>query len=124
MQANGIKQKKERRVYPRLQSYFPFAYRVLDEQKSIESQQERREKAECAMAFDLSPGGMSFVKSGSLKAGKIAQLYFKFPNRHELLKAFTKVAWNDGTFGGLKFILITEEDRNRIKSYLEKITSA
>ena len=115
------KQGREKRVYPRFSTEISVKFRVLNEQNEIESFLERREKEKSAKTRDVSMGGMYIETGYPLKKDYIVQLDILVPGQGWILKAFAQVVWPGGTGGGLKFLMMPEEDKKRLKSFLDKL---
>jgi hypothetical protein len=114
------KHSKEKRLQPRYPAEIHVRYRVLNEQRGIETLAERRRKEKQALTKDISLDGCYVLTGDSLKPGGIIQLETEIPCRKGKWKAFAEVIWTNESGSGLKFVLMSEEDRNCLKTYLEK----
>jgi hypothetical protein len=114
---------KEKRLHPRFSAEIPVKYWVLEEQKAIESFLEHLEKTKSAKTKDVSLGGMYISTGHTLKKGSILQLEIMIPCHKEKLKTYAEVVWTNEFGGGLKFFMLSDDDRKCLKSYLEKYFS-
>jgi c-di-GMP-binding flagellar brake protein YcgR len=113
---------KEKRVYPRLSATLPVHYRVLEDQKAIESLQERRQKEMRAISKDVSLGGMFLVTEKPLTVGHMLLLHILVPGHLVKLSAYAEVVWSNNNGSGLKFLAMNDEALGIFQSYLDSIS--
>jgi TonB family protein len=72
------------------------------------------------IVMNLSEGGMSFQGIGAVRKGQVIRLSFKLPGTSSPVEAYGEVVWSNdsGKGGGLRFIDMSEEARQRIKEWL------
>ncbi len=110
----------ERRQFPRVQKAIPIRFRVIDDQKEIESLLDRKKRDQKAETIDLSEGGVYITAMDRLKIGCILRLDIQLAESPIPLSAFAEVVWSNETGAGLRFLAMKEEDAEKLKSYIEK----
>ena len=108
----------EKRVHPRVSIKIPVKYRVIEDQKELETVFERKKKEQTTRTMDVSLGGLYIVADQMLNIGSILRLDISLPNRPSLISAFAEVVWSNETGGGLHFLAMKEEDVESLKTYL------
>ncbi len=111
---------KEKRILERYALEIPVKFRVLNEEKEIESFMERRAKEKSGKTKDVSLGGLCLVTDHKIEKGNIIQLDLMVPCREGTLKTYAETKWASGTGAGLKFLAMPENDRECLKCYLDK----
>jgi len=114
----------EKRIHPRVSVKIPVKYRVIEDQKEIESIFERRKKEQNTETVDVSLGGMYVVTEQIIQVGSILRLDISLPNKSGVISAFAEVVWANETGGGLHFLAMKEEDMESLKNYLSKSVSS
>ncbi|HVZ81260.1 MAG TPA: PilZ domain-containing protein [bacterium] len=112
----------EKRVHPRVSVKIPVKFRVIEDQKEIETVFERRKKEQTTQTMDVSLGGLYIVADQLLNVGSILRLDISVPEKSRLVSAFAEVVWSNETGGGLHFLAMKEEDVEFLKGYLAKST--
>ena len=110
----------ERRVHPRISVKIPVKYRVIEDQKELETVFERKKKEQTTRTMDVSLGGLYLVAEQMLGVGSILRLDISLPEKSSLISAFAEVVWSNETGGGLHFLAMKEEDVESLKTYLTK----
>jgi len=110
----------EKRIHPRVSVKIPVKYRLIEDQKELDSVFERRKREQTSNTMDVSLGGLYIVAEQVLKVGSILRLDISVPNRPSLISAFAEVVWANETGGGLHFLAMREEDVESLKAYLTK----
>jgi c-di-GMP-binding flagellar brake protein YcgR len=110
----------ERRNYPRIQVKVPIKYRVLDDQKEIQSLLERKEKEISTQTIDLSIGGLYIASEEKLLIGSILRLEMAFSENQKSLSAFAEVVWTNSSGGGVHFLAVQEENVEFLRTYISK----
>ena len=123
MPKGKIKLSKEKRFLTRFALEIPVKYRVLNEQKEIESFSERQNKEKSGKTKDVSLGGLCLVTDHGMKKGNIIQLDLMIPCREGTLKNFAKVVWVNEFGAGLKFLAMPDDERVCLKCYLDRYFS-
>jgi len=113
----------ERRRYPRVTVEIPVKYRLIDDQKELESVFERKKRDTHSRSLDVSLGGIYITADQNMKIGSILRLEITVPEPQKLISAFAEVVWSNDTGGGLHFLAMKEEDSEALKSYIEKISA-
>ncbi len=114
------KPSQEKRLHPRFSIEIPVEFRVLDDQKEIDSFLEWMEKEKKGKTQDVSLGGMQIVASHPLKKGAILQIDLIIPPHKEKLVTYAEVIWPGEYGGGLKFLMMADDVKKNLKSFLEK----
>ena len=110
----------EKRIHPRVSVKIPVKFRVIEDQKEIETVFERRKKEQTTQTMDVSLGGLYIVADQLLNIGSILRLDISIPEKNGLVSAFAEVVWSNETGGGLHFLAMKEEDVEFLKGYLTK----
>lgn len=110
----------ERRRFPRVTVEIPVKYRLIDDQKELESVFDRKKKDTHSRSIDLSLGGIYVSTETPLKLGSILRIEIAVPQPITLISAFAEVVWSNDTGGGLHFLAMKDEDSDILKNYLEK----
>jgi c-di-GMP-binding flagellar brake protein YcgR len=110
----------EKRIHPRVSIKIPVKYRLIEDQKELDSVFERRKREQSSSTMDVSLGGLYIVAEQILKVGCILRLDISVPNRPSLISAFAEVVWSNETGGGLHFLAMREDDVESLKAYLTK----
>jgi c-di-GMP-binding flagellar brake protein YcgR len=108
----------EKRVHPRVSVKIPVKYRVIEDQKELETVFERKKKEQTTKTVDVSLGGLYIVAEQILNIGSILRLDITLPERPSLISAFAEVVWSNETGGGLHFLAMKEDDAEFLKNYL------
>jgi hypothetical protein len=114
----------EKRVHPRVSVKIPVKFRVIEDQKEIETVFERRKKEQTTQTMDVSLGGLYIVADQLLNVGSILRLDISIPEKNGLVSAFAEVVWSNETGGGLHFLAMKEEDVEFLKGYLTKASDS
>jgi c-di-GMP-binding flagellar brake protein YcgR len=112
----------EKRIHPRVSVKIPVKYRVIEDQKELETVFERKKREQTTRTMDVSLGGLYIVAEQILNIGSILRLDISIPERSSLISAFAEVVWANETGGGLHFLAMKEDDADSLKSYLVKIS--
>ncbi len=120
MPKGKLKLSKEKRLLPRFALEIPVKFRVMNEQKVIESFSERQEKEKSGKTKDVSLGGLYLVTDHEMKKGNIIQLDLMIPCRMGTLKTFANVAWNNELGAGLKLLAMPHDEKECLKCYMDK----
>lgn len=113
----------EKRVHPRVSVKIPVKYRVIEDQKEIETVFERKKREQTTRTMDVSLGGLYIVADQLLNIGSILRLDISLPEKTSLVSAFAEVVWANETGGGLHFLAMKEDDAESLKSYLLNVSS-
>ena len=108
----------EKRVHPRISVKIPVKYRIIEDQKELESVFERKKKEMTTRTVDVSLGGLYIVADQTLNIGSILRLDITVPGKNSLVSAFAEVVWSNETGGGLHFLAMKEEDVEFMRTYL------
>jgi c-di-GMP-binding flagellar brake protein YcgR len=112
----------EKRIHPRVSAKIPVKYRVIEDQKEIETVFERRKKEQSTRTMDVSLGGLYIVAEQALNVGSILRLDISIPTHSNLISAFAEVIWANETGGGLHFLAMKEDDVESLKAYLQQVS--
>jgi c-di-GMP-binding flagellar brake protein YcgR len=112
----------EKRIHPRVSVKIPVKYRVIEDQKEIDSVFERRKKEQTTKTMDVSLGGLYIVADTVLNIGSILRLDISIPAKAAIISAFAEVVWANETGGGLHFLAMKEEDVDALKNYLGSVS--
>ncbi len=110
----------EKRIHPRVSVKIPVKYRVIEDQKELETVFERKKKEQTTRTMDVSLGGLYIVADQILNVGSILRLDISLPEKSALISAFAEVVWANETGGGLHFLAMKEDDVEFLKNYLIK----
>ena len=110
----------EKRVHPRVSVKIPVKFRVIEDQKELETVFERRKKEQTTRTMDMSLGGLYIVADAVLNIGSILRLDISMPEKSTLISAFAEVVWSNETGAGLHFLAMKEDDVENLKNYLSK----
>lgn len=108
----------EKRIHPRVSVKIPVKYRVIEDQKELETVFERKKKEQTTKTMDVSLGGLYIVADQLLNIGSILRLDISLPEKSSLISAFAEVVWANETGGGLHFLAMKEDDVEFLKNYL------
>ncbi len=114
----------EKRIHPRVSVKIPVKYRVIEDQKELETVFERKKKEQTTRTMDVSLGGLYIVADQILNVGSILRLDVSLPEKSALISAFAEVVWANETGGGLHFLAMKEDDVEFLKNYLTKNSDA
>jgi len=112
----------EKRAHPRISAKIHVKYRLIEDQKEIDSVFELRKREQTSQSMDLSLGGLYLVSEQLLNVGSILRLDLSLPGQSDPLSAFAEVVWANPTGGGLRFLAMKEKDREALKAYLNRLT--
>ena len=110
----------EKRIHPRVSVKIPLKYRVIEDQKELETVFERKKKEQTTRTMDVSLGGLYIVADQILNVGSILRLDISLPEKSVFISAFAEVVWANETGGGLHFLAMKEDDVEFLKNYLIK----
>ncbi len=110
----------EKRIHPRISIKIPVKYRIIEDQKELETVFERKKKEQTTKTMDVSLGGLYIVAEQILNVGSILRLDISLPEKSTLISAFAEVVWANETGGGLHFLAMKEDDVEFLKNYLVK----
>ena len=114
----------EKRIHPRVSAKIPVKYRIIEDQKEIETVFERRKKEQSTRTMDVSLGGLYIVAEQALNIGSILRLDISIPTHSGLVSAFAEVIWANETGGGLHFLAMKEDDVESLKAYLQQVSDS
>jgi len=113
----------EKRTNPRLSIKIPVKYRLVDNQMEMKNVQEWQKSQQNAYTLDLSLGGLQIVVDQPLKVGSIHQFDIFLLDKTDCVCPYAEVVWSNEKSSGLKFLMMTGEDQEHLRNFLEK-TSA
>lgn len=113
----------EKRVHPRVSVKIPVKYRIIEDQKELETVFERKKKEQTTRTMDVSLGGLYIVAEQVLNIGSILRLDISLPVKTSIISAFAEVVWANETGGGLHFLAMKEDDVETLKVYLTQASS-
>lgn len=108
----------EKRAQSRLPVKLPIQYRLLDNPEQVE-----KYRGKVALGKDLSQDGL-FLKISpdkSLQTGEVIRLDITLPEIAKHLFAFAEVMWVNRLGAGVRLMLMPDEDRQYLNSYLDQI---
>jgi hypothetical protein len=114
----------EKRVFPRFAIKIPIKYRVIEDQTEIKSILERGKKDQRAETADVSLSGLYVVAEQALIVKSLLRVDMSLNGDGSSITAFAEVVWANETGGGLRFLTMKDEDSEKLKPYLEKISSS
>ena len=112
----------EKRVYPRVTLKIPLKYRVIEDQKEIESVHDHKINDKTSHTFNVSLGGFYLVVDHVLDVGSILRMDINLPEISHEISAYAEVVWSNDTGAGLHFEAVKEEDLDDLKHYLSQKT--
>jgi len=80
---------------------------------------EVHDKSIVAKAGDISEGGIKLELGDTNSPTDILKINFKV-QKFKTVDAYAKLAWKSGNSYGLQFIVLDEDSRGQIKSYIDK----
>ena len=106
---------QEQRIHTRVPVKLPVQYRLLDNPKEME-----KFRGKVALAKDLSLEGMyiKIARDRDVKIGEIFRLDISLTQTICHLFAFGEVVWMNELGVGLHLMLMPEEDKEFLKTYL------
>ena len=113
----------EKRIHPRVSVKIPVKYRIIEDQKELETVFERKKREQTTRTMDVSLGGLYIVADQVLNIGSILRLDISIPEKSSLISAFAEVVWANETGGGLHFLAMKEDDAESLKSYLVNVSA-
>ncbi len=113
----------EKRIHPRVSVKIPVKYRVIEDQKELETVFERKKREQTTRTMDVSLGGLYIVAEQVLNIGSILRLDISIPEKSSLVSAFAEVVWSNETGGGLHFLAMKEDDVESLKKYLANLSN-
>ncbi len=113
----------EKRIHPRISVKIPVKYRVIEDQKELETVFERKKREQTTRTLDVSLGGLYIVAEQVLNIGSILRLDISIPEKSSLISAFAEVVWSNETGGGLHFLAMKEDDVESLKNYLAHLSN-
>lgn len=112
----------EKRVYPRFYINIPVKYRVIEEQKELDTVFDRKKNERATNTMDVSLGGLYIVPEKTLKVGTILRLDISLPDNAPPISTFSEVVWSNDEGAGIHFMVLKENDLELLKRYLDKIS--
>lgn len=106
----------ENRVRFRIPVKIPIQYVRVEDTKEIESL-----RGQITLAKDISMDGMFIKTSRDVKIGDVFRIDISLPENSKHLFAFAEVVWVNDSGAGLHLMLMSEEDREALKFYLDQI---
>ncbi len=110
----------EKRAYPRVPAHVPVRYRLIEDQKEIETVFNRENRNKSGKTVDVSLGGLYLSANISVGVGSILRLDIDLPGRATGIASFAEVVWSNAEGLGLHFLAIKEEDNEALKAFLSK----
>lgn len=106
----------ERRAHSRATVKIPVSYSRIEDPIQIENLKKR------ADTRDMSLEGI-YIHGGQMKSGDVIRLEIDVPGNMGPLFAFAEVVRTDKTGAGLRLMIMESEDKETLKTYLEKASS-
>ncbi|HJT25490.1 MAG TPA: PilZ domain-containing protein [bacterium] len=108
----------EKRTHSRLSVQLPIQYRLLNTSDSTE-----RYKGRVALGKDLSQEGifLKIAPDKEVQAGEVVRLDITLPEIAKHLFAFGEIIWVNRLGAGVRLMLMPDEDRQYLNSYLDQI---
>lgn len=113
----------EKRVHPRVSVKVAVKYRVIEEQREIESVFERKNRDKTSQTLDVSLGGLYLVADQVINVGSILRLDIDIPGQSSKVSAFAEVVWSNDSGLGLHFLAMKDGDVDTLKNYLSQAQS-
>jgi hypothetical protein len=115
----------DKRVYPRFSVKLPIQFNVVEDEKKIPGAEKKAGNGGNTHTLDVSLGGMNISLDQPLKLGTIVRVDFSLPESPdpEPLTFFAEVAWASPKGAGLQFIMVNSDNEEKLKSYLEKVST-
>jgi hypothetical protein len=106
---------QEQRIHTRIPVKLPIQYRLLDNPKEVE-----KFRGKVALAKDLSLEGLyiKIARDSDVKVGEIFRLDISLTETIRHLFAFGEVVWTNERGAGIRLMLMPEEDKESLKTYL------
>lgn len=96
----------------------PIQYRLLNDPNMAE-----RYKGKMALGKDLSAEGifLKIAPDKEVQAGEVVRLDISLPEIAKHLFAFAEIVWVSKLGAGVRLMLMPDEDRQYLKSYLDQV---
>lgn len=108
----------ERRAHPRLTLGIPVKYKVINDQKKIDSVMDRKRDEKQGHTVDMSVGGIRLEIDQALNVDCILRIDMALPNHPSLISAFAEVVWCNASHAGLRFLSMKENDAQYLTAYI------
>lgn len=112
----------EKRIHPRVAIKIPLRYRVIDDQKLLDTILDRKKKEKMSVTLDVSLGGLYLVADEDIPVSSILRLDFDIPGHTHVITSFTEVVRNTKNGVGLRFLAMSEMDANALKNFITSKT--
>lgn len=108
----------EKRGSSRFPVKLPIQYRLIDN-----SEAEEKYKGKVALGKDLSQDGifLKIAPDKEIRAGEVIRMEITLPEISKHLFAFAEVVWVNRLGAGIHLMLMPDEDRRFLKSYLDQL---
>ena len=113
----------EKRTNPRLSIKIPVKFRLVENQMEVLNVQEWQKFQQNAFTLDMSLGGLQICVDQQLKVGSIHQFDIYLLEKTDCICPYAEVIWSNEKSSGLKFLMMTSEDMESLKIFLEKASA-
>jgi len=110
----------EKRANPRLSVKIPVKFHLVKDKGEIKNIEEWRSTEKNAFTLDLSLGGMLIAVDQPLTVGSILKFQLFLFDRTNSVAVYAEVLRADEFGAALHFLMMTNEEREFLQSYLDK----
>lgn len=112
----------ERRENPRFAIKIPIKYRLEQNKKVLKKIEDWRQTEKNAFTLDMSLGGMRIAVDQPLTVGDVLQFDIYLLDKSNVVSVYANVIRTDKLNAGLKFLMMKDEEREALKTFLGKIS--
>ena len=110
----------EKRAEPRLSIKIPVKYHLVEDKVEIKDIAEWRNSEKNAYTLDMSLGGMYIAVDHPLKLRQIIKFDVFLLDKKKILGVYAEVVRVDAERAGLHFLMMKNDDRDFLQSFLDK----
>lgn len=113
----------DRRAHPRISLKLPVKYQLIVGQDEIKTIIESKKSEKTSQIMNVSLGGIYLVTGQVLNVDSLLRIQITLPKISHVISAFAEVVWSNNSGVGLHFKGMKEEDVDKLKNYLLKISN-
>lgn len=112
----------DRRINPRISIKVPVKYRLEKDKKVLKKIEEWRHNKEHAYTLDMSLSGMNIVVDQPLTKGEVMHFEVFLLDKKRVLTLYAEVKWANKKSAGLHFLLMKDEEKEGLRTFLENLS--
>ena len=110
----------DKRIEAKASTKIPIRYRIVHNEKEIETIDEHNKMVQASHGMDVSLSGLRLVTKEVLKTGNFLRLHITLPSKFVFISTLARVVGTGKNGADIHFIAMKDDDVQALKEYIHK----